>query len=58
MSIGSTSSLIFISGTGDPNTVERAPLMVDGGGGTATIVVEVGGAAATAPGMVDRVAVG
>lgn len=58
MSMGSTSSLIFISGTAGPSTAERAPLMVDGGAGAATIVVEVGGAAGTAPGMVDRAAVG
>uniref|UniRef100_K7F4I7 Uncharacterized protein n=1 Tax=Pelodiscus sinensis TaxID=13735 RepID=K7F4I7_PELSI len=36
MSIGSASSLIFISGGGGPNTVARAPLMVDGGGGAGT----------------------
>lgn len=58
MSIGSTSSLIFISGTTGPKTVERTPLMFDGGGGAATIVVEAGGAAGTAPGMVERAAVG
>lgn len=58
MSMGSTSSLIFISGTAGPRTAERAPLMVDGGAGAATIVVEVGGAAGTAPGMVDRAAAG
>jgi len=58
MSIGSTSSLIFISGTTGPSTAERAPLMVAGGAGAATIVVEVGGAAGTAPGMVDRAAAG
>lgn len=58
MSIGSTSSLIFISGTTGPSTADRAPLMVDGGAGAATIVVEVGGAVGTAPGMVDRAAAG
>ncbi|KFQ19874.1 hypothetical protein N331_05249, partial [Merops nubicus] len=31
MSIGSTSSLILISGTAGPSTAERAPLMVEGG---------------------------
>ncbi|KAF1399408.1 hypothetical protein FQV23_0000553, partial [Spheniscus humboldti] len=36
MSIGSTSSLIFISGTTGPSTADRAPLMVDGGAGAAT----------------------
>ncbi|KFQ65450.1 hypothetical protein N334_01160, partial [Pelecanus crispus] len=36
MSIGSTSSLIFISGTAGPSTADRAPLMVDGGAGAAT----------------------
>ncbi|KFO08735.1 hypothetical protein N312_05667, partial [Balearica regulorum gibbericeps] len=36
MSIGSTSSLIFISGTAGPSTADRAPLMVDGGAGVAT----------------------
>lgn len=57
MSIGSTSSLIFISGATGPNTVGRTPLMVDVGGGAATIVVEGSGAAGPVPGMVDRVAV-
>lgn len=57
MSIGSTSSLIFISGTAGPSTADSAPLMVDGGAGAATIVVVVGGAA-TAPGMVDSAAAG
>lgn len=32
--------------------------MAGGGGGAATIVVEVGAAAGTVPGMVDRAAVG
>ncbi|KFQ14188.1 hypothetical protein N330_06078, partial [Leptosomus discolor] len=36
MSIGSTSSLIFISGTAGPSTADKAPLMVDGGAGAAT----------------------
>ncbi|KFR09057.1 hypothetical protein N306_13961, partial [Opisthocomus hoazin] len=36
MSIGSTSSLILISGTAGPSTAESAPLMVDGGPGPAT----------------------
>ncbi|KFV78649.1 hypothetical protein N308_05715, partial [Struthio camelus australis] len=36
MSIGSTSSLILISGTAGPSTAERAPLMADGGAGAAT----------------------
>lgn len=58
MSIGSISSLILISGTTGPSTADRAPLMVDGGAGAATIVVEVGGAAGTAPGMVDSAAAG
>lgn len=58
MSMGSISSLILISGTTGPSTADRAPLMVDGGAGAATMVVEVGGAAGTAPGMVDRAAAG
>lgn len=58
MSMGSTSSLILISGTAGPSTADRAPLMVDGGAGAATMVVDVGGAAGTAPGMVDRAAAG
>jgi len=58
MSIGSTSSLILISGTAGPSTAESAPLMVDGGAGAATIAVEVGGAAGTAPGMVESAAAG
>lgn len=58
MSMGSISSLILISGTTGPSTADRAPLMVDGGAGAATMVVEVGGAAGTAPGMVERAAAG
>lgn len=58
MSTGSTSSLMFISDTTGPSTVERTPPIVEGGGGGATMVVEVGGAAGTVPGMVDSAAVG
>lgn len=42
ISIGSTSSLMFISDTTGPSTVESTPPIVDGGGGGATIVVEMG----------------
>ncbi|KAF7254261.1 Gene product J, partial [Varanus komodoensis] len=41
-----------------PSTVERTPLMVDGGGGAVTIVAVAGGGTGTVPGMVDRAAVG
>lgn len=53
MSIGSTSSLTFISGTGGPNTEERLLATAADGGGAAAMVV-TGGVTGTAPGMVER----
>lgn len=57
ISIGSTSSLTFISGTGGPKTEERLPPTAADGGGAAAMVV-MGGVMGTAPGMVERVTAG
>lgn len=57
MSIGSISSLTFISGTGGTKTEERLPLTAADGGGAAAMVV-MGGVMGTAPGMVERVTAG
>lgn len=57
MSIGSTSSLTFISGTGGPNTEDRLPATAADGGGAVAMVV-TGGVTGTAPGMVERATAG
>lgn len=57
MSIGSTSSLTFISGTAGPKTEERPPPTAAGGGGAAAMAV-AGGGAGTAPGTAERAAAG
>ena len=57
MSIGSTSSLTFISGTGGPKTEDRLPPTAADGGGAAAKVV-MGGVMGTAPGMVGRATAG
>jgi len=57
MSIGSTSSLTFISGTGGPKTEDRLPPTAADGGGAAAMVV-MGGVMGTAPGMVGRATAG
>lgn len=57
MSIGSTSSLTFISGTAGPKTEERLPPTAAGGGGAVAMAV-AGGGAGTAPGTAERAAAG
>lgn len=57
ISIGSTSSFTFISGTGGPRTEEGVPPVAAAGRGVAVMVV-MGGVMGTAPGMVERAAAG